>query len=182
MDRKTLKEYLKNLDIPKEDKNFVLDFKDKNDYIIKLIENEEKKCGMSRFDFGYGNVDSNIAIVFSSLAMFYATQKSIERLLGHANCELWTVYVTFADKIDGGNGTSTELLYKELYAVSPSIIYYISDTSPAIEQFYKDNGKDAPKICVIKPELLIDEKNGDNLNKAWKQFRHVINYKNKTIR
>lgn len=181
-DRKKVKEYLKGLEMSNEDKNFILDFNDKKEYIQNLIEAMEKSTNAS-FEFGYGNFNSNIALVFKDVDTMNKVQKSMDKILEYANCELWTMYVTFVNKIKGGKGTSIELLYKELYAVSPKVIYVISDTEHCLEKFYdKSDNKKVPKIFKINPDNITDADNIKELNKAWKSFRYMLNYKDKTIR
>lgn len=181
MDKKEVKEYLKGLDIPNEDKNFVLDFMEKNEYIYDLVEKSEKMCGMAKFDFGYGNVDSNIVLVFDDVASANASQKCIDKIFSHANCEEWTVYVTFVDKYADYKG-KIDILFMEIAAVNPKVAYIISDRDLGLAELFKKNGVEAPKFCKVSPSLLADVDDKESMNKAWKSFRHIINYKDKTIR
>ena len=171
------KDYLKDLDIDKDEKNYALNFNKKNDYLNNLRLAMVKEIGKD-ITMGYGDVNSKILIMFKDRNSFLSVKKSLQSLFALAKFNFWDTYITFINKTDADYPKKYEFIIREIIAVHPDIIYLIGDESDynKINMVFAENKLTYPAIhsfCISEKQI-----NDENAVKdLWSKFKYLINYK-----
>lgn len=171
-----LKEYLRSLDIDDDEKLYTLSYSNKVKYLNSVMD-ALAKASKKPIDFGYGNINSNVCILYDKKEDVAKYAKLLAKMFDKSGYETWMPYTTFLYK---GTTNDLQFLAMEISAIKPKITFSFCSCE-------KMDGsvRDALKECGTLVPIPEDATNVDDeasMVKAWKYFRKLINYKNKTYR
>ena len=184
MSDETFKAYLLSLDIPAEDKSYVLKFFKKADYFESLREVVTKDTNQV-ISMGYGNLNSKIGFIMQDSSIFESVKELLLEYMNKFDMNIWNVYITFINKVDIDYDERFSLLVHELHAVGPEVLYFfVTDEEHYLSTLneYKKFNINLPRkvFKIIVPEAGAD-KNMFTDNALEKQFfgmfKYLINYK-----
>jgi hypothetical protein len=176
------RQYLLNAsDIPKEEKEYTMNFCKKTEYLNSLRDTVINEIHDS-VAFGYGDVNSKICFVFPDEETFQLIKPVVQDILETFKLNFWDIYVTFINKTKQEYSGKYGYLINELYAIGPKVLYVVDKTEDSYnninrgfatskiphpsEKAYHISIED---ICSTEP---------DTKKQLWKMFKYLINYRN----
>lgn len=160
-----IKEYLKSINIEKDEKRYVNEFYRRLEYLDKLykiatLQSKESLIG------GQGNVNSKRVIIVSSYSLFNDIKTNLQKQLKRYKLNCWDIYITYVDKTKEYNyQNKMSLIANELNCIKPELVFYIgtskeyNDFIVLIELEYKKYNimLDYKTIWVDKDKLINDD-------------------------
>lgn len=173
-----VKDYLLSLNIPRDDKRYVLNFCKKIEYLESLRKQAASET-QERIELGYGDANSKICFIFQSKAEFSTVKAAIQKQLDDFNLNLWQIWVTFVDKTPSEYNKKYEFLAHEMNAINPTAIYFFGNSQEpaahAEECIRKLGCPNMKHFFFIENSILLQ--GGDDIKQIlWPQFRFLINY------
>lgn len=175
------KQYLSaNNSISKQDKEYTLNFCKKTEYLEQLKQSLISELHEA-VSSGYGDVNSKICFIFDSEESFILLKPALQECLEKFKIDLWSVYVTFVNKTKAEYSSKYGFLMHEVYAVSPRVLYVISETDESYNALNKTFAiakvnHPAAKAFFLSPQLLCATEEKEK-RKLWEMFKYLINYK-----
>jgi hypothetical protein len=174
-----MKDYLSNLPIPTEQKQYAMSFYNKITHLDKL-HSIATNIVHSYVRTGYGNVNSKICFVFRNKEIYDIIYKEISSILDRFQINIWDIYITFVDKTKNDYKEKFYYLVSELHTINPNLVYVfdIDDNYyNTIQNYYKIQNITLPDkmfFANMQKIQLTDEKIRQEL---WNIFKYLINYK-----
>lgn len=180
MSYESLIKYLSSLDnISQEEKQKVLKFFKKNDYINTLREKASASAD-SNILMGYGDFNSKIVFIAQDESTYKETIPMLKTFMGKFGLEIWDIYLTFVDKSHDDFKNKYDLLFYEINAISPEIIYCFvkseEEYNKIIAQYTKNKVELPSKIFYFLINEDIDYLNTEQ-GVLFNAFKYLINYK-----
>ena len=122
-----LKDYLTGLQIANAEKQKVMSFYKKTDYINSIMEKAIEDTHQ-KMSFGYGNVNSKICLVVESEETYNFIKPVLQDYFDMFDTNIWDIYITFVDKSAKNYSKKINLLMNEINAVSPQLLYMIGSS------------------------------------------------------
>lgn len=151
LDAQDLKEYLFNLDAPKENKNYTFSFYKKLSYLDYLQQHAASQANANIVS-GYGNANASIVFVFQSPPLFKEERENIDKLLERFSINIWDIWITFIDKFIIDYPQKYFYLAHELDTIDPKLVYVFSrdNAYQNIMQALKKCNISIPNIFNVK--------------------------------
>ena len=172
-----LKDFLSRLNIGPAEKNFVFDFCKKNEYIDALM-NAAIDDVKGHVSIGYGNINGKIMLIFRDENSLKILKSVIQEFFERFGIDLWTVYITYVNKTEQEYGKKYNLLFNEINAIKPEIIYFVEQDDNNVIELKKEFNKYGvkfPKHYVLDPEKLVG--NEQDKREIIKVLKFAVNYK-----
>lgn len=179
MSDETFKAYLSSLNIPADDKKYVLSFFKKADYFESLREIINQDTGET-IAMGYGNFNSKIGFVVEDKSIFEVIKPLIVEYMDKFDINIWNTYLTFIKKAKTDYQEHYSLLVHELHAVNPNVLYFFVRKEETYNQIISEYENRSVKLPTKVFHIVVPEDGIDN-NALQKQFfdmfKYLINYK-----
>lgn len=179
-----IKDYLLPLQIPNDDKRYVLNFCKKLEYLESLRAKVAKDTGMNVVS-GYGDFNSKICFIFNNVKNFNIAKSLIQEKLDMFEVNFWQMYVTFVNKVEKDYSLKYDMLCSELSAIRPDLLYVFDNDI----EVYNKILSSISRFKIPEPEhhFFIDvvqlaSNDADIQNKMFYDLHYLINYKSLDIK
>lgn len=176
MDTKRIRDYLLPLNIPSEDKRYVLNFCKKIKYLEELRNRAAMATG-DRVELGYGDANSKLCFIFKNKQEFNAVKKVLQSHLDDFCLNLWQIWITFVDKTETEYADKYIFMAHEINAINPTVVYVFGNdqsiAATAEQAIRKIGCPDMKHYFFVDTGILSDP---DAKKILWPQFRYLINY------
>lgn len=174
-----MKQYLSALEIPSEQKRYVMNFCKKAYYLNELHEIVAKDTN-ENINTGSGNVNSKICFVFKDKNSYEIIRPLLQEILDKFHINIWDIYITFVNKTQVDYSKKYSFLINEIHAVNPGLLYVFDKD----DDTYKDIVSSFLVRNIVLPEkyFFIDvqklaSSDTEIRKDLWNTFRYLINYK-----
>lgn len=174
-----MKQYLSALDIPLEQKRYVMNFCKKIEYLDELHDAATKDT-QGYVCSGFGDFNSNICFVFKDSHMYDIVRPLIQEVLDKFDINAWSIYVTFVNKTQKEYSKKYSFLVNELHAINPKALYVFDNDDVSYNTIIKTFGSYG--ITLPEKHFMINVQDLastdiDIRKHLWYAFRYLINYK-----
>lgn len=179
-----IRQYLLPLNIPNEDKRYVLNFCKKIEYLEGLRKQAADETG-ERVELGYGDANSRICFIFRNKREFQAIKKVLQSHLDEFSLNLWQIWITFVDKTPSEYANKYTLLAHEMNAINPTVVYVFGDNQEVAaeaEQVIRQVGCSNLKHYFFVDFEVFSKDDVESKKILWPQFRYLINYQTLDIK
>lgn len=177
-----VREYLLSLNIPNEDKRYVLNFCKKLEYLENLRKQAAAETG-ERVELGYGDANSKLCFIFRNKNEFSAAKKTLQSHLDDFCLNLWQIWITFVDKTPSDYANKYTFLAHEINAINPTVVYVFGDDqsiAATAEQSIRQIGCSNLKHYFFVDFSILSDPDAKKM--LWPQFRYLINYQTLDIK
>lgn len=174
-----MKDYLSNLPIPTEQKQYTMSFYNKIIHLNKL-HSIATNLVHSYVRTGYGNVNSRICFVFKNKELYDTVYKNILSILDKFQINIWDIYITFIDKTEIDYKEKFYYLTSELHTINPNLVCIFDNDNNyynIIQTYYKTQNITLPDKMFFVDIQKIQSTNEEVRQELWNIFKYLINYK-----
>ena len=175
----SFRQFLSGLNIDTAEKNFAFYFCKKNEYLNSLIESVIKSVNGAHVSIGYGNVNSEIVIIFPNEKIFKTIKSTLQTFLDKFSINYWDIYITFLDKTDFDYSLKYNVLMNEINAINPKVIYFVDNDDNAITRLnaeFNNYNIKLPNHDLLEINKLVNNTEQDRKD-LWQSFKYIVNYK-----
>lgn len=174
-----MRQYLSELDIPKDKKQYSMSFCKKIKYLDEL-HNAAIQDTKEKVDTGFGNVNSKICFIFKDKNSFNILKPLVQSILDSFDVNAWNVYITFVDKTSNEYNKKYAFLINEIHAVGTHIFYVFDKDDNVyndIISFFNTRNVSLPEKHFFIDIQKLASSDIEIRKELWNSFKYLINYK-----